>query len=95
MYICFQQNVSVKGVAYIPPSLWASVGFTPRKIKFSINLKKDHKGNALYTLLCGVIIIIMEKLKWIESGNVTKTFRLEDEPELIHVIKTGFKDNTW
>jgi len=43
-------------------------------------------------LLCGVIIIIMEKLKWIESGNVTKTFRLEDEPELIHVIKTGFED---
>lgn len=40
--------------------------------------------------ICGVII--MEKLKWIESGNVTKTFRLEDEPELIHVIKTGFKD---
>ena len=34
----------------------------------------------------------MEKLKWVESGNVTKTFRLEDEPELIHVIKTGFKD---
>lgn len=34
----------------------------------------------------------MEKLKWIESSNVTKIFRLEDEPELIHVIKTGFKD---
>jgi len=34
----------------------------------------------------------MENLKWIESGNVTKTFRLQNEPELIHVIKTGFKD---
>jgi len=34
----------------------------------------------------------MENLKWIESNNVTKTFRLQGEPELIHVIKTGFKD---
>jgi len=34
----------------------------------------------------------MENLKWIENGNVTKTFRLGEEPELIHVIKTGFKD---
>lgn len=34
----------------------------------------------------------MEELKWIEINNVIKTFRLEDEPELIHVIKTGFKD---
>ena len=33
-----------------------------------------------------------EKIKWIESDNVTKTFRLQNEPELIHVIKTGFKD---
>lgn len=41
---------------------------------------------------CYVALIIMENLKWIESGNVTKTFRLQDEPELIHVIKTGFKD---
>ena len=32
MYICPQQNVSVKGVAYIPPSLSASVGFTPSLI---------------------------------------------------------------
>lgn len=30
--------------------------------------------------------------EWIESSNVTKTFRLKDEPELIHVIKTGFED---
>jgi hypothetical protein len=41
---------------------------------------------------CYVALIIMGNLKWIESGNVTKTFRLQDEPELIHVIKTGFKD---
>jgi hypothetical protein len=34
----------------------------------------------------------MEKIKWIENMNVTKTFRLGDEPELIHIIKTGFKD---
>ena len=25
--------------------------------KFSVNFKKDHRGNALYTLLCGVIIM--------------------------------------
>lgn len=41
---------------------------------------------------CYVALIIMENLIWIESDNVTKTFRLQDEPELIHVIKTGFKD---
>lgn len=34
----------------------------------------------------------MTTLKWIETKNVTKTFRLGDEPELIHVIKTGFED---
>lgn len=34
----------------------------------------------------------MEDNKWNEIGNVTKTFRLNDEPELIHVIKTGFID---
>lgn len=34
----------------------------------------------------------MENIKWIESDNVTKTFRLQDEPELIHIIKTGFRD---
>ena len=34
----------------------------------------------------------MENLKWIESGSVTKTFRLQDEPEFIHIIKTGFVD---
>jgi hypothetical protein len=34
----------------------------------------------------------MEKIKWIENKNVTKTFRLGNEPELIHIIKTGFKD---
>ena len=31
-------------------------------------------------------------LKWKEIKNNVKTFRLDDEPELIHVIKTGFKD---
>ncbi len=30
--------------------------------------------------------------KWIEISNDVKTFRLGDAPELIHVIKTGFKD---
>lgn len=36
--------------------------------------------------------LAIENLKWIEIPNNTKTFRLEEEPELIHVIKTGFKD---
>ena len=32
--------------------------------------------------------------KWIECPeNKSKTFRLEDEPVLLHIIKTGFKDN--
>lgn len=31
-------------------------------------------------------------LKWREINNDVKSFRLGDEPELIHVIKTGFKD---
>ena len=34
----------------------------------------------------------MEDLKWIECKNVTRTFRLADEPELIHIVKTGFED---
>jgi len=33
-----------------------------------------------------------DDLKWIEVDNVVKTFRLGNEPELIHVIKTGFDD---
>jgi hypothetical protein len=34
------------------------------------------------------------KLEWIEMKNVNvcKSFRLSEEPYLIHVIKTGFKD---
>jgi hypothetical protein len=31
-------------------------------------------------------------MKWIECSSEVKSFRLEDEPELIHVIKTGFND---
>jgi hypothetical protein len=34
----------------------------------------------------------MENIKWIEIDNRTKSFKLEDEPEVIHVIKTGFVD---
>lgn len=34
----------------------------------------------------------MKNSKWIETSSVIKTFRLQDEPELIHIIKTGFKD---
>lgn len=46
----------------------------------------------MFYICCYIALIIMENLKWIESGIVTKTFRLQDEPELIHVTKTGFKD---
>lgn len=34
----------------------------------------------------------MENLKWIQVSNNVKTFKLGEEPELIHIIKTGFKD---
>lgn len=30
--------------------------------------------------------------RWIETPSTVKTFRLGEEPELIHVIKTGFND---
>lgn len=32
------------------------------------------------------------KNNWIEIGSRTKSFRLGDEPELIHIIKTGYSD---
>ena len=32
------------------------------------------------------------KKEWIEMRSPTRTYILGDEPELIHVIKTGFKD---
>ena len=41
-----------------------------QKIKFSINLKKTTNGNALYTLLCGVII--MEQLDVVRITKCTK-----------------------
>lgn len=34
----------------------------------------------------------MDKLKWIEIKSLVKTFNLKDEPELIHIIKTGYRD---
>lgn len=33
-----------------------------------------------------------DNLKWREINNTTKTFQLDEEPEVIHVIKTGFED---
>ena len=33
-----------------------------------------------------------ETTNWIEIKSVVKTFQLKDEPELIHIIKTGFVD---
>jgi hypothetical protein len=32
------------------------------------------------------------ELKWIKIPGKCLTFRLSDEPELIHIIKTGFED---
>ena len=34
----------------------------------------------------------MKDLKWREISHQGWCFQLEDEPELIHVIKTGFED---
>lgn len=31
-------------------------------------------------------------MKWNRVNNSVKSFRLENEPEMIHVIKTGFRD---
>lgn len=33
-----------------------------------------------------------DKLKWKEINSNCRTFQLDKEPELIHVIKTGFVD---
>lgn len=35
---------------------------------------------------------MIEGMKWKPIGSLKWTFQLDDEPELIHVIKTGFKD---
>lgn len=32
------------------------------------------------------------KKGWVEMNSPTRTFQYGDEPELIHIIKTGFKD---
>jgi len=32
-------------------------------------------------------------MNWKEIPSTTQRFQLEDEPELIHEIKTGFEDN--
>jgi len=32
------------------------------------------------------------KTKWAEIGSRTRSFRLGSEPELIHIIKTGYSD---
>lgn len=34
----------------------------------------------------------MSEPAWIKTNNVTTTFKLRDEPVLIHVIKTGFEN---
>ena len=34
----------------------------------------------------------VQNFKWNQIKATCKTFQLEDEPELIHVIKTGFED---
>ena len=34
----------------------------------------------------------MEKANWLPSKNRTESFYLQEEPEMMHVIKTGFKD---
>jgi len=31
-------------------------------------------------------------MSWKKFNAIVKSFKLEDEPEVIHVIKTGFKD---
>ncbi|CAB4175421.1 hypothetical protein UFOVP1247_148 [uncultured Caudovirales phage] len=31
-------------------------------------------------------------MNWTEIPSTSQCFQLEDEPELIHVIKTGFRD---
>jgi hypothetical protein len=33
------------------------------------------------------------KEKWVEIKSSVRCFQLADEPELIHVIKTGFRDH--
>ena len=34
-----------------------------------------------------------DNLKWTEIQSKSKSFQLGDEPEVIHIIKTGFIDN--
>ena len=34
----------------------------------------------------------MKNTYWKPAENVTESFYLQEEPEMIHVIKTGFKD---
>lgn len=33
-----------------------------------------------------------ENIQWVETKSNTRTFQLGEEPELIHIIQTGFKD---